>query len=212
MDQIIYLWDFKPNESNSFPDNVIQHNSNYISQHKIITPSDIESFLDDDIFPELSDLYFIIPHWVIKTDLVRLLMIYLYGGFYFDSDCFIQKPINAHSKNDNVVLFVEWVCPVHTLGPRECKNPDNQTRIANYCFGCNTKQHPFFKEVIEECISRLKQIFIIENITNPNQQDILWVCGPDVITSVYHRSKHNYTDIFLYDKTYLNHTNCGSWR
>jgi mannosyltransferase OCH1-like enzyme len=212
MNKIVYLWNFKPNESKPFPDNVISHNSNYIPEYCIITPSDIDSFLDDDLFPELSDLYFLIPHWVIKSDLVRLLILYFYGGFYFDADCYIQKIFDKHSANDNVILFIEWICPIETLGPRENKHPDNQTRIANYCFGCNTKKHPFLKEVIDECISRLKQILIVENKTVLDQQDILWVCGPDVITTVYHRSKHNYTDIFLYDQTYLAHMNAGSWR
>ena len=212
MDKILYLWDFKPNETKSIPSDVIQHNSNFISEYKIIKPCDIDSFLNDDVFPELSELYFIIPHWVIKTDLVRLLMVYFYGGFYCDSDCFIQKLINVDSKNCKIALFIEWVCPENTLGPRECKHLDNLTRIANYSFGCNTTRHPFFKEVIEECIRRMKQIFIIEKQINLSQQDILWVCGPDVITTIYHSSKHKYNDIFLYDQSYLNHKNCGSWR
>ena len=106
MNKIFYLWNFKPNESSPVPNNVVQHNSNYIPEHRVITPSDIDSFLNDDIFPELSDLYFLIPHWIIKTDLARLLFVYFHGGFYFDTDCFIQKPINKHSANDNVVLFI----------------------------------------------------------------------------------------------------------
>jgi hypothetical protein len=101
---------------------------------------------------------------------------------------------------------------VDHLGSRECKHPDNVVRIANYAFGSKMKHHPFLKEVIEECIERMGQLFLVENNQNVNSQDILWVCGPDVITTVYHRSKHNYTDVFLYDQTYLQHKCYGSWR
>ena len=44
---------------------------------------------------ELAQLYFQIPHWVVKADLVRLLLVYFNGGFYCDADCFIQKKWNT---------------------------------------------------------------------------------------------------------------------
>ena len=70
----------------------------------------------------------------------------------------------------------------------------------------------FLKEVIEECINRLNKLLIIENRRVLNNEDILWVCGPDVITTIYHESKNKYNDIFLYDTTFLNHKCNGSWR
>jgi hypothetical protein len=110
-----------------------------------------------------------------------------------------------------MVVFTEHVCKsVNELGPRECKHPDNVVRIANFCFGSSTVQHPFLKEVIEECIRRLTQILFEKN-TKLSQRDVLWMCGPDVITTIYHRSKHKY-DITLYDTTYLQHKCYGSWR
>jgi mannosyltransferase OCH1-like enzyme len=216
MNNIIYLWKFKPNEKKYFPKDVIDNNIKYIENYKIINnPAIIENFIinNNSIFPELLDLYKIIPHWVIKTDLGRLITIYLNGGLYADADCFIQKQIDKHNDTDNIILFTEHICnSVNKLGKRECKNPENVLRIANFCFGSKTIKHPFFKEVIEECQCRLKQLLIHEKITNLNHADILWVCGPDVITTIYHRSKNNYNDIFLYDNTFLNHTCSGSWR
>jgi mannosyltransferase OCH1-like enzyme len=199
------MWNFKPNEKLPFPKDVIQHNSNYIPNYSIITPSDIYHLIHNDVFPELADLYTQIPHWVSQADLIRLLLIYFKGGFYCDADCFIQK---KWSTDSSMILFTEHICKsVHQLGPRECKHPDNVLRIANFCFGASTLHHPFLKEVIEECIRRLKQI----EKTKLTHQDILWMCGPDVITTIYHKSKHNY-DICLYDTTYLHHKCYGSWR
>lgn len=202
-----YMWNFKPNEKLPFPQDVIQHNKNFINGHTIITPANIYNLIHNDTFPELEQLYSQIPHWVVKADLVRLLLVYFNGGFYCDADCFIQKKWNTES---SMVLFTEHICKsVNQLGPRESKNPDNVVRIANFCFGATTLQHPFLKKVIEECIRRLKQIISEKN--KLTHQDILWTCGPDVITTVYHTHKHLY-DVCLYDTTFLHHKCYGSWR
>ena len=208
MNSIYYMWNFKPNEKYLFPQDVIMNNSNYISNYSIQTPKNIDVLVNNNVFPELTQLYYQIPHWVIQADLGRLLLVYFNGGFYCDADCFIRKKWNTDSP---IVLFTERICKsVHKLGPRECKNPENVLRIANYGFGANTIHHPFIKEVIEECIRRLKQLLSEKN-TTLSHHDVLWVCGPDVITTIYHRRKHNY-DIMLYDTTYLQHKSYASWR
>jgi len=174
-------------------------------------PNNIDKFLEDNSdFPDLYKLYNLIPVWVTKTDLARLLIIYYNGGIYCDVDCFIKKSFH---NNSNVYLFTESILSnVNQLGDRECKNTENKLRIANYCFASKLNKHPFFKEVIEECIKRLNQILIIENRTNLTHSDILWCCGPDVITSVYHLTKNKYKDIFLGDTSFLQHNTFGSWR
>lgn len=216
MNNIIYLWRFKPNEKKYFPQDVVINNLKYIANYKIINnPSIIVNFIinNNNIFPDLLEIYNKIPHWVIKTDVGRLLAVYLNGGLYVDSDCFIKKKLDKHNDTHNIILFIENKCKsVNELGKRECKNLENLVRIANFCFGSKTKNNPFLKEVIEECINRLKKLLIIEKKTNFSHEDILWVCGPDVITTIYHKSKNKYNDIFLYDNTYLNHKCNSSWR
>ena len=212
MDNIKYLWKFKPNEKNKFPQDVIVNNLKFIEKYKIVTPNIIEPFINNAEFPNLLNLYLLIPHWVVKSDLIRLLIIYFNGGMYSDADCFIQKPFNNHVDNHNIILFTERTCNLSDLGSRECKNPENALRVANFCFGSKTTRHPFFKEVIDECINRLTQLLLIEQKKKFNNNDVLWVCGPDVITTIYHKSKKNYNDIYLCDNTYLNHKCYGSWR
>jgi len=208
------MWKFKPNEKNQIQRNVVENNLKFIKKFKVVRPELLEKIINNNyIFHELQELYNIIPNWVVKTDLGRLLIIYFNGGLYSDSDCFIEKKFNIHSFEKNVILFTEAICnSVDDLGPRECKNPENVLRVANFCFGSKKIKHPFFKEVINECLHRLKQLLIIEGKTELDHFDILWVCGPDVITSVYHNSKTKYNDIFLYDNAFLNHKCYGSWR
>lgn len=212
MNNIKYVWRFKPNEKNKIPQDVIINNLKFIEKYKIVTPNIIEPFINNDIFPGLLKLYLLIPHWVVKSDLIRLLIIYFNGGLYSDADCFIKKQFNNDTDNHNIFLFTERICNLSDLGSRECKNPENVLRVANYFFGSKTKRHPFLKEVIDECINRLTQLLLIEQKKIFDNNDILWSCGPDVITTIYHKSKQKYNDIRLHDNTYLNHKCYGSWR
>jgi mannosyltransferase OCH1-like enzyme len=257
METINYMWGFRPGESKPFPITVVKNNARYIPSCKLITPERLLPLLNNDIFPNITELYNKIPNWVCKADLGRLLYIYFQGGLYADADCFIKKPLNVH-KNHNIVLFVEKICDNINYGARENKNnkillrrdkisgipqeeysskktygfvanskinkPSNKIkfinsaiqieglRIANFCFGSNIVQHPFLKEVIEECIRRLKILLYDEKKTNFTDSDILWVCGPDVITTIFHRSHEKYSDVFVYTNDYLHHVACGSWR
>jgi mannosyltransferase OCH1-like enzyme len=194
------MWNMNPNETKVPNKSLFQENAKIIPNYKIIGPSDILPLVQQ-FSNELYDMWEKIPHWVIQADLGRLLYIYYNGGMYLDCDCLIQKKINSSS---SVVLFTESIVPINKLGPLECKHPDNKVRIANYAFISN-KQHPFLKNVITECIRRLH--LLPSKITHA---DILWVCGPDVITSVYHLQKPY--DVELLDQSYLTHYRCGSWR
>lgn len=213
MNNIYYMWEFKPNENTLINQDVINTNLKYIENYKIITPTIFEPLLQTNIFPNLLELYNLIPNWIIKADLGRLLLVYFFGGIYCDTDCFIQTQFNNMTDNINLYLFTEHVVKYRfLLGKRECKDNDNLVRVANFCFGSKIKNHPFLKEVIDECLNRLKQILVTEGQTKLNNRDILWVCGPDVITTIYHSSKHKYNDILLHNSTFLYHSANGEWR
>ena len=188
----------------------IDFNKSYFTP-EVIGLDVIESWVAGWENKKLQSFWEKIPHPVIKGDLGRLLHIYFTGGFYFDTDCRINKPLNL-KKEDKLVLFVEKLLPnVSFLGPKEQKSPERVLRIANFAFGCTVTQHKFLKEVIEESIKRLETI-ISKNNKELTEEDILWCCGPDVITSVYHDSHKKYDDILLLDSTYVNHFAYGSWR
>lgn len=203
------MWSFNPAEKLPTPSDCIFSNKVFFKNSAILTPENIEPLIRH--FPDLIKLWQIIPHWIIKADLGRLIYIYFRGNFYFDVDCKINKTIPINSESF-LVLFTETVLSdVRQLGPRECKNPENALRIANYAFGTNVLQHPFLLEVILECINRLHQL-MNSGVTKLYQHDILWVCGPDVMTTIYHKSKSMYPDLMLLDTSYLSHLCRGSWR
>jgi hypothetical protein len=118
-----------------------------------------------------------------------------------------------------MILFTEFIVSVDKLGPRECKHPRNAVRIANFAFASNFKRHPFLESCIRECIRRLTILFDNTNTEKWEETDILWVCGPDVITTMYHAQfgddgYHADVDssIRLIETGCLLHLGYGSWR
>ena len=191
----MYMWNMNPNETRLPNEKVFQHNAKYLPNYKLIGPADIEPLLP--LFPDIQKQWDTIPHWVIKADIARLLYIYEHGGVYLDCDCLVQQPLPKEPW-----VCVEKVVPVHTLGPKESKHPSHAVRIANYAFGF-PKHHPLLKEALEECARRLPQ-------ADATAENILWVCGPDVMTTVYHRYQEK--NIALLNHTYVKHLAVGSWR
>lgn len=213
---ITYMWNFKPNERNSIPMECIRQNKKFIPEHTIVTPTDIIPLLASfPAFPGLPELWAKIPdtHWVMRADLGRLLYIYKHGGFYLDMDCMmLDNPFQyTNPKSDRMILFTEFTVTLDQLGPRECKNPQNALRIANFAFATNYKRHPFLELCIRECMRRLEVLFQ-SNVDNWAETDILWVCGPDVITTMYHEHQEDDSSIRLMKRGYLRHLGYGSWR
>ena len=217
---ITYMWNFKPNERDSIPMDCIRKNQMFLPEYTIITSHDIKPILSS--FDGLAELWNKIPeqYWIVKADLGRLLYIYKNGGFYLDVDCVIQEnPFQSiNPKHDRMVLFTEFTVSVDKLGPRECKNPRNALRIANFAFASNYKRHPFLETCIRECMRRLTVLFD-ENLDTWAETDILWVCGPDVITTMYHAQFNDDgsdadvdTSIRLIERGCLHHLGYGSWR
>jgi hypothetical protein len=218
---INYMWNFKPNERKQFPNTVITHNKRFYEDAKILYPKDIEELLELNDFTDLKQLYNLLPYWVSKSDLGRLLYIYYNGGFYIDSDCFINRQIDL--KGNKVVVFVEKkVKSLDMVSSAESKlNPDNVNRISNFCFGTTVKKHPLFKDAVNECLRRIRFRYIekgsnyLDNNNYDNktfrQKEVLWLCGPDVITCIYHDKKHEYKDILCLNSDYLQHNIQHSW-
>jgi len=195
----MYLWNMNPKETRVPNEKVFQHNARYLPSYKVLGPKDIEPLLP--LFPDIQKQWDTIPHWVIKADIARLLYIYAYGGVYLDCDCLVQQTLPKEPW-----VCVEKIVPVHTLGPKESKHPAHSVRIANYAFGF-PKHHPLLKDALEECAIRLS------SLENASAENILWVCGPDVITTVYHRfAVEEKRKIALLNHNYLKHLAVGSWR
>ena len=195
------LWNFKPGETKEFPSFFAYANTRFLNTFAVLTPTDIE--VDLDALPDVKAVWERIPSWIVRTDLARLVHVYLHGGFYFDSDCeILRRPPPTSS----LVLVQEALLPsTASLGPRECKDACRRQRIANYAFGSATARNPFFRACLDECLRRLEEI----EYTPQSPEDVLWVCGPDVLTSVYHLTC---PQAAVLDRHFVKHHAAGSWR
>ena len=206
----VYMWNMKPGEVMPIPSKNINKNERFFKT-TIVGPNEISGLVKEINNPVLSKLWEEIPWWIVRADLGRLLYVYVNGGFYFDADCLVKKNFLPTVK-DNMVLFVEKkLRSTSKLGSREKKTEDRLLRIANYAFGSGIKKHPFLEKVIEECLVRLA-LFIKNSPEDISETDVVWLCGPDVITSIYHDFKHLYTNLILLEKNNLNHQSFGGWR
>ena len=193
----MYIWNMNPKETRVPNEKVFQHNARYLPSYRVLGPKEIEPLLP--LFPDVQKQWNTIPHWVIKADIARLLYIYENGGVYLDCDCLVQQQLPKEPW-----VCVEKIVPVHMLGPKESKHPSHSMRIANYAFGF-PRHHPLLKDALEECAIRLS------SLEDASAENILWVCGPDVITTVYHRSEEK-RKIALLNQNYIKHLAVGSWR
>lgn len=75
----------------------------------------------------------------------------------------------------------------------------------------NIKKNKFYQKCIEECLKRLK--IILNEGHEISNIDVVWVCGPDVITTMYHQlNKKDKNKVLLLPENTVKNEKIGSWR
>lgn len=134
--------------------------------------------------PELLPVYDAYSTAIQRTDVFRIAVIYLYGGFYLDQDVFCLKALDTLC-NFEIVLGEEL-----TLTEDECElSNQNDLRIANYMFG-SVPKHTFWLELLKEMALKSPTPVKCEN-------DVLAITGPGLFTDFYHQKKQFYPSIVL---------------
>lgn len=186
---------------------------------------EINIYDDDDVnnmvqeqFPGYWELFRSFPAQIQRLDLFRIMIVYLYGGFYLDMDVHCFKPLDP-LLNNTLVLAEE-----KTLADLELKEIHHKhaLRIGNYMFG-GIQEHPFLLGFMQTAFKNCNQPISTEN-------DILETTGPGLLTNFYHDHKQTCKDItLLTNKTarclkgcstlpschfgdYAAHLHFGSWR
>jgi len=172
----------------------------------------------DQFFPYLKPVYNSYSHTVQKADILRIILVYLFGGFYMDMDMLCLKPLDSllHYK---LVLGIE-----ESISPAKAKkhNLKSPIRIANYMFG-SVPYHSFWlinlKEAVKLSITKIK-----------SENDILESTGPGLLSDLIRKYKSEYPEMILlnnrdrvclskwhnkvtcYFGNYAAHLHSGSWR
>tara|TARA_B100001564_G_scaffold358294_1_gene376571 strand:+ start:183 stop:929 length:747 start_codon:yes stop_codon:yes gene_type:complete len=118
-----------------------------------------------------------------RADAIRPFILYHYGGIYFDMDFVCIKNISEYFNKKGV-----YICESSTTG------------VTNAFMG-STKNHPFWKNVIEEMMKNNKQ-----KIYQTHHLYIIQSTGPNLITKCYKKYKKNYknNDIYILPKKLFN--------
>jgi len=187
----------------------IKHNERITGlSYEVLGPKEVEYDLDiiEDIVPGITNAYNSVPRGVAKSDIARLVSLYVRGGHYTDLDVVFKRlpPIKA----DQVTLYTE------TFSLKD----NNFIRIANFALASPSK-HEFVKDVLYEVVKRVN---ISVGKLTWSDNDVLNTTGPDVVTSIYHQTRNKYHKDtgwnsvrrigFLNSRKILSHKCAGSWR
>ena len=142
-------------------------------------------------------IYNTFPHYLQKENLFKLLIIYHYGGFYFDIDFICEKNIEVLQKY-SCVLPEEKEITKENFYKKYGKRNKNETelkQIGIYGFGAE-KGHPLILDIVEEMYNRFNDYKKIElTLDNTNILVIEKTSGSDIVSIIYHSYKELYSNI-----------------
>jgi len=132
----------------------------------------------------------------------------VHGGLYLDNDAHLRRPLTGKEWLDPRGVWVfEKKVHVSALSRRERANPASE-RVGNYAFGSAQPRCQALRRVIEECITRIK-LLLEENLERWNDSEVLWVCGPDVLSAICNKNPELFSPRL---KDFCTHRGAGTWR
>ncbi|WP_160713065.1 glycosyltransferase [Chitinophaga solisilvae] len=186
-------------------------------QFKIYDDAAARQVLEQQM-PVLLPVYDGYPTAIQRADMFRVVVVYLFGGFYLDMDMYCHTPL------DELCHFQLVLAEEKVLSEEECGALGHlhRSRIANYMFG-SMPQHPFWPTLLNAMIARYRTAV-------SSERDILETTGPGLLTDIYHQSAALKEQIWLLRNpgtpcineccgglschfgTYASHYHGGSWR
>ena len=153
--------------------------------------------LINEYFPELSAMYCSYTRPVQRADIFRVVITWLLGGFYMDTDMLFFKSLDPLCSNE-LVLGIEKI-----MSPDECTrcNHIHRLRIANYIFG-SLPRHPFWLNFLQ--VAKTKAHTIVRT-----ESDVLESTGPGLLTNVYHDTKDRYAITLVGNDKHACMKSCG---
>ena len=93
--------------------------------------------------PRLKSIWDRLPHGINKADFFRYIILFEFGGAYFDIDFCCVQNLQRLMIDDTVVLTEEWPFSL------------SHGTLHNGAMICKSPRHPFWNEVISEVLQRL---------------------------------------------------------
>ena len=132
-----------------------------------------------EFFPQFVEQYRRIERGVVRADIARCMYLYVYGGFYFDTDYKILSPIGDELLKQSCVLPISRgsVDDIYSL------------RLGNAVMGSSSR-HPFWKDFLDNLFSN-------DSLKNLSEDSIEKTTGPEGLTRFFVRNRSRYSDVVL---------------
>jgi hypothetical protein len=207
------------------------HRSASLLEPVLYTSGEVLEILEK--YPEYRETYHNFPRKIMRADMARLLILYDHGGWYFDLDI---KPaqnsmddfIRVYEHRDAVV-FIEGV----VRGDSRKRDPDYdgypsirkeghergfepleepEVWIGNCFMGAKPGQG-IIRDMLDEIVKRS----IIDTEKHEDRgYNVLYLTGPNCITTAFHNNRDRYENIAVVEKEeserYFRHKMSGTWR
>lgn len=177
----------------------------------------IQHFLRTE-YPQFYEFIFALPRPTMIVDFLRLLLVYHFGGIYwqYDSKCITDRmDYFLPSEGKNVKLFTEII-----LSDRSCKMmaeepirrgvPEEPVRVCNQIFSAVPK-HPYMLQLFMKAVDNMKSIGTVKR-----DYDILYIGANAMMSAMYDQVGQYQPDIELVDETtkrrMIGISSKGSWR
>jgi mannosyltransferase OCH1-like enzyme len=192
MDTIHQIWIGDNPLPTPWTDTVKDFAKEYNYTYKLWTDASVKDLRMDDI-PGLKAVYTSFRGELAgRADILRLLILYTFGGIYIDADTVIMKPANFHrflTKNTAGVFF-GWE---NLTAARTRKLGLGKIRrlVANGIIGAEAG-HPFIKELLEGLVENSK-----------GKKEAWKAVGPLYVTKQYMALKKKFPDVHVYPMRYF---------
>jgi mannosyltransferase OCH1-like enzyme len=120
--------------------------------------------------PRWLPLYNVLPRAIMRVDMIRYIILYLFGGLYLDLDYEVFRPFDL--VGETLVL------------PRE-SDPGEEVFLGN-CILASVPGHPFWEHALTELETSFSRLG-----RKPLEQDVIWLTGPGLLTRTYQKHGKN---------------------
>jgi len=213
--QVWKTWSSKtPEMFANYTKSIRQLNPEY--EYIMFKDEDIDIFLKTN-YPDYYKTYLSLPMNIQKVDFARYVLIYHYGGFYFDLDVLGQQPLDNLLHNEIVFPIDEIIdgnmCNLKRFAPF-CQR-GYYFLLGQYGFAAMPR-HPFIKELIEGIHANLNTY--IRRVNFGSNEYVYQTTGPDFVTSKYLDYSNQKDIVILYNGKrqcfgdYAKHYYVGTWK
>lgn len=166
----------------------------YAYKYKLWTESSIKD-LGMDEFPGLKKLYTSFGGELAgRADILRLLILYKYGGIYIDADTVVMKPQKFHNflEKAGTGVFFAWE-NLSASRTRKFRLGNVRRLVANGIMGAE-KEHPFIRALLQG---------MIDVPMSRGKKEAWKTVGPLYVTRVYMERKDEFPDVHVYPMNYF---------